>query len=290
MSTQLNGGIDNSVTTITVDDTSGFAVSGKIKIGTEAISYTGITPTTFTGCTRGASPTVAASHADNDSVGQVFKTINNQNGDPIFYSIAATLKGAVEEAVAEDASLARAFLYGEDLSGGNFTANAAKLAGANLYGANLEGATFSHSPGADLRGVVGYAANFINVNLTNAFVDGSNFYGAKGTGMTVTGVTGLSTCIQYGATGKLATAPTLRTPAVSPVTGAAAGGTSVTITGNNFGSTAAVTFGGTSATSVVVTSPTTITCITPAHSAGAVAVAVTTNEQAVSAAAAFLYT
>jgi hypothetical protein len=50
-----------------------------------------------------------------------------------------------------------------------------------------------------------------------------------------------------------------------------------------------LTFGGTTATSVVVASPTAIVVITPAHAAGAVAVAVTTAGGTVSSAGAFTY-
>jgi hypothetical protein len=65
VSNQLNGAINNSVTTITVDSTTGFPATGRIDIDTELITYTGITPTTFTGCGRGANGTTAASHLDN---------------------------------------------------------------------------------------------------------------------------------------------------------------------------------------------------------------------------------
>jgi hypothetical protein len=62
---QLNGAINNSVTTITVDSTTGFPATGRIDIDSELITYTGITPTTFTGCGRGANGSTAASHLDN---------------------------------------------------------------------------------------------------------------------------------------------------------------------------------------------------------------------------------
>lgn len=61
---------------------------------------------------------------------------------------------------------------------------------------------------------------------------------------------------------------------VAPNTGAAAGGTAVTITGANFAGVTGVTFGGVAATSVVVHDETTVTCVTPAHAAGAVDVVV----------------
>ena len=69
-----------------------------------------------------------------------------------------------------------------------------------------------------------------------------------------------------------APAPTVTT--VTPNSGPTTGGTSVTIAGTNFVSGANVTFGGTSATNVSVTSSTSLTAVTPAHSAGAVNVAV----------------
>ena len=64
---------------------------------------------------------------------------------------------------------------------------------------------------------------------------------------------------------------------VSPNSGSTAGGTAVTITGTNFAAGATVTFGGTAATNVVVVSSTTITATTPAGSAGAVTVTVTSG-------------
>jgi hypothetical protein len=63
---------------------------------------------------------------------------------------------------------------------------------------------------------------------------------------------------------------------ILPVSGTAAGGTSVTITGTGFTGATAVTFGGTAATSFTVVSATSITATTPAHAAGVVNVVITT--------------
>ncbi|MBL7664725.1 MAG: IPT/TIG domain-containing protein [Bacteriovoracaceae bacterium] len=68
-------------------------------------------------------------------------------------------------------------------------------------------------------------------------------------------------------------APTIT--AVAPVGGNTAGGTSVTITGTNFAAGASVDVGGSACTGIVVVNATTITCITPAHAAGAVNIMVT---------------
>lgn len=53
--TKLDDGtnLDSDDTTVTVHSTAGFASSGTIHVGTEAIAYTGTTATQFTGCTRG---------------------------------------------------------------------------------------------------------------------------------------------------------------------------------------------------------------------------------------------
>lgn len=65
--------------------------------------------------------------------------------------------------------------------------------------------------------------------------------------------------------------------AVTPNTGAAAGGTVVTITGTDLWNTSGVTFGGSAGTALVVHSDTSLTVTTPAHATGAVAVVVTTT-------------
>lgn len=83
-------------------------------------------------------------------------------------------------------------------------------------------------------------------------------------------------------------APTIST--VLPNSGAPAGGTNVTITGTNFANGATVTFGGNNATNVNVVSATSITCTTPAHAAGQVAVTVKNpDNQAATLANGFTY-
>jgi len=64
----------DSVTTITVSSTTGFDSSGTIVIGDETITYTAIgSSTTFTGCTRGAGSTTAATIASGVTVTQFTK-------------------------------------------------------------------------------------------------------------------------------------------------------------------------------------------------------------------------
>lgn len=64
--------------------------------------------------------------------------------------------------------------------------------------------------------------------------------------------------------------------ALTPATGPAAGGTTVTITGTGFTTGTSVTFGGTAGTSVSVKSANRLTVVTPAKTAGAYNVVATT--------------
>ena len=75
--TTLNGalgdnafGTGGSGTTINVASTTGFPSTGTnfIQVGTEEISYTGITSTSFTGITRAVRGTTRAAHSDGDTV------------------------------------------------------------------------------------------------------------------------------------------------------------------------------------------------------------------------------
>jgi len=68
--TLLDGSLTDSATTVTVDSTTGFTTTGDVQIEDEVITYTGVTSTTFTGCTRGASSTTAVTHADNAVITQ----------------------------------------------------------------------------------------------------------------------------------------------------------------------------------------------------------------------------
>lgn len=78
--------------------------------------------------------------------------------------------------------------------------------------------------------------------------------------------------VQYAATE--ADAPNV--VSISPTSGTTAGGTAVTITGTDFTGATAVTIGGTTVGSLVVVSDTSITGTTPAKTAGAKDVVVTT--------------
>ncbi len=71
----LNGSITASSATLTVDSTLEFPEQGRVKIDDEEIFYSGKTPTTFTGLTRGARGTRAVAHSDNAVINNAYKVI-----------------------------------------------------------------------------------------------------------------------------------------------------------------------------------------------------------------------
>jgi uncharacterized repeat protein (TIGR01451 family) len=115
--------------------------------------------------------------------------------------------------------------------------------------------------------------------------NGVNIAGQNGATFTIGAVTAAdagaySVIVSNGvnnATSAAATLAVVNDPHVTltPTAGPIAGGTTVTISGENFvPGLATVSFGGTAATNVVVLNNTTLTCVAPAHASGAVLVAI----------------
>ena len=85
-STTLDGTHTDSVTTLTLVSSTGFATEGTVFVGSEEITYTAVSGNTLTGCTRGASSTTAAAYSsgvvvaqfDNGGVPQyIVRTLDN---------------------------------------------------------------------------------------------------------------------------------------------------------------------------------------------------------------------
>ena len=88
VSTGLNGTHTAAITTLTVDSTDGFLSSGTLNIGTEKITYTGKTSTTFTGCTRGAGGSTAAAYSDDAKVyPYCFEISTTEEGSTIVWNV-----------------------------------------------------------------------------------------------------------------------------------------------------------------------------------------------------------
>lgn len=85
-STLLTADISDSDTTITVFSTTVFPTTGTLYVGTEFITYTGKTSTTFTGCGRGASGTTPAPHVISDSIRYIKYTgLIRDSADELFH-------------------------------------------------------------------------------------------------------------------------------------------------------------------------------------------------------------
>lgn len=75
--THLRTAATKAATTIEVHDTSAFESSGVIHIGTEAITYSGKSATSFTGCTRGVWGTVPQAHAIERGEREAYPRVTN---------------------------------------------------------------------------------------------------------------------------------------------------------------------------------------------------------------------
>ena len=126
----------------------------------------------------------------------------------------------------------------------------------------------------------------------NTWVDLGQFsFTAGGTATIVLSTTGLPTGVKVSADAiRLVPVDVLMVTGSSPANGGSAGGTAVTITGSGFDSGAAVTFGGAAATAVTVVTASSITCTTPAHSAGRNDVVVTSGGASALRSGAFTFT
>jgi len=100
----LNGAIAADVESIVLNSASGFPPSGRIKIGSEIITYAGISSATLTGCARGQNSTTAAAHSNSAAVTcTTIKVTDEDHGaldnDFVTYTDAATLGGVITAAV-----------------------------------------------------------------------------------------------------------------------------------------------------------------------------------------------
>lgn len=80
---------DNSLTsgatTVNISDSTGTPTFGTVRIDDELISYTGVTSTSLTGCTRGAYGTTATSHSQNSLVQQEILTMGFDSTHPAIF-------------------------------------------------------------------------------------------------------------------------------------------------------------------------------------------------------------
>jgi len=176
--TELDGAINASVTTITTDDTTSFletysstptatadssTISYYIRVDDEVIQYTAHNGTDFTGCTRGALGTTAATHDDGATVESFYRL----QGDAMTLALKLMLSGT-NGPFAEDVAI-KNIGY---VSGTGVVANSLYFAGVDLvrdYGLVT----------GDFVTVTGASNGANNVSLkaiTSIVVDESNSY------------------------------------------------------------------------------------------------------------------
>ncbi len=98
----LDGAISAEAQSIVMDSASGFpAGGGRILIGSEQITYGGVSSATLTGCERGVNGTTAAAHSDGAAVTCCTLSVTDSDGhgalenDFVTFSGAATLGGVI---------------------------------------------------------------------------------------------------------------------------------------------------------------------------------------------------
>ena len=98
----LDGAISAEAQSIVMDSASGFPTGGgRILIGSEQITYGGISSATLTGCVRGVNGTTAAAHSDGVAVTCCTLSVTDSDGhgalenDFVTFSGAATLGGVI---------------------------------------------------------------------------------------------------------------------------------------------------------------------------------------------------
>jgi Tfp pilus assembly protein PilX len=158
--TQLNGALNATATTVTVDSTVDWPTAGFFMIDSEEFTYTGITSTTFTGVSRGQTGSTAAAHADNAGVSRS-RVATLSEGDysgltaqMIPFNLEVTAQagvGAETKLMREvQAALIPVFQFGmfsdSDLSffaGPNFTFNGRIHTNGNLFLTQFAGTTLT---------------------------------------------------------------------------------------------------------------------------------------------------
>ena len=110
LTTGLTSSLSTTATSMSVTSTTGFLTSDKLVIGKEEFFYTGKTPTTFTGLTRGYNDTDAAAHASGSAVyTKAASTLNQLAGFNVgetagtigTLQLIAAVPGAIVHAVAQ---------------------------------------------------------------------------------------------------------------------------------------------------------------------------------------------
>ncbi|MGE3610425.1 MAG: IPT/TIG domain-containing protein [Bacteriovoracaceae bacterium] len=181
---------------------------------------------------------------------------------------AGAVTATVTNTDSQSGTLAAAFTYSQAPSVTSVSPSAGALAGGTAV--TITGTGFQ--AGATVQ-FGAFACTGVSVDSSTSITctTPANVAGVSSVSVTNTDtLSGSSNAYTYQA------APTVTS--VYPSAGALAGGTTISITGTGFVSGATVTIDGSACTSVNFISATRLTCVTPAHAAGIVSVAVTNSD------------
>lgn len=184
-SVTLSSDINDVITTIPVADTSNIPTAGYLTFedgSNEIIQYTGVTPTSITGCTRGADGSTASAHSDNGTIGMWGNAeYHNILADEII-AIAQNLQdrigGHATQILAQNGTVASpSYSFGSDQNTGLYGAAPDQI-GFALGGSNagILGIFGGVTQFQFRDGTVGAPAiSFVNDTDSGFYVGGSNF-------------------------------------------------------------------------------------------------------------------
>ncbi len=252
--TFVSFGIANAAAPVTTPTVTGISPSSGPTTGSTSVTITGSNFTGTTGVTIGGSSATGVTVVNDTTI-----TATTPAGTVGAKDVVVTNASGSGTGTGLFTYVAAPTVTGISPSSGPATGGTS----VTITGTNLTGATSVTIGGASATSVS--VVNSTTITATTP----SGTPGARDVAVTTVGGTGTGTGLfTYIA------APTVTN--ISPDYGATTGSTSVTITGTNLTGATSVTIGGASATGVSVVNSTTITATTPAGTAGARDVAVTT--------------
>ena len=153
--------------------------------------------------------------------------------------------------------------------------NSGPLSGGTVVtinGTNFTSSTQSTTPSVSFGGTQATNVTVLSASQLSAMVPA---HAAGSVTVQVTAADGQSSMLAQAFT---YTSASLTVSKLSPISGPAAGGTTVTVSGADFLSGVSVTFGGLPASSVSLTNSTTLVAVTPPHASGSADVTITNSD------------
>ena len=275
---------------VTTADGASSSASGAFAYTNAPPAISGISPTSGD-ATGGTVVTIAGSNFVSGATvsfgGSAASNVSFVNSSQLKATTPAHAAGSVNVVVTNpdgtSSTLAGSFTFGTpSLTVSSVSPNSGDTGGGTVV--VIAGANFTNGAAVSFGGSAVSSVSFVNSSQLKATTPA---HAAGSVNVVVTNPDGASSTLTSGFTFGTSS---LTVSSVSPISGPAAGGTTVTISGANFQTGVSVTFGGLAATSVSLSNSSTIVAVTPAHSSGSVDISVTnSNGQSVALASGFAF-